>query len=208
VKPISDTAIAIVRCCLLDGRDGFEIANLTRRLFGATKLLPVLVRLAEPKDVAEVADVHVRAWQVGYKGLVPDEYLDGLRPEERAKHYTFGDPDPSQPITIVAVERGAICGFATIGSARDADVQTSGELYALYVEPAGWGRGVGRALVTAAREQLARRGFTAAVLWVLVGNERAARFYRIDGWLPDGSRRLIQVWGLTVDEVRYRRVLT
>ena len=30
-----------------------------------------------------VARVHVRSWQVGYRGLLPDAYLDGLRAEER-----------------------------------------------------------------------------------------------------------------------------
>ena len=58
-----------------------------------------------------------------------------------------------------------------------------------------------------ARERLGGGGFTEAVLWVLVGNERAERFYRIDGWWPDGRRRQDLVWGVTVDEVGYRRPL-
>jgi hypothetical protein len=36
-----------------------------------------------------VALVHVRAWQVGYRNLLPDEYLDGLWPEERARRYAL-----------------------------------------------------------------------------------------------------------------------
>jgi hypothetical protein len=54
---------------------------------------------------------------------------------------------------------------------------------------------------------LSRDGFSEAVLWVLVGNERAERFYRIDGWGPDGQRRLQCVHGITVDEIRYFRSL-
>ena len=27
--------------------------------------------------------VHVRSWQVAYRGLFPDDYLDGLRAEDR-----------------------------------------------------------------------------------------------------------------------------
>jgi hypothetical protein len=42
-------------------------------------------------------------------------------------------------------------------------------------------------------------------LWVLVGNDRAARFYRADGWISDGTRRVTEVHGLVVDEVRYDR---
>jgi GNAT superfamily N-acetyltransferase len=155
----------------------------------------------------EVAGVHVRAWQVGYRGVLPDEYLESLRPEQRAGHYTFGDAEAGNPVTIVAVDQGAICGFATTALSRDVDAQGAGELWALYVEPSRWGRGIGQLLMTAARQEFARLGLTSAILWVLVGNKRAASFYRSDGWGPDGSRRHAEVWGTTVEEVRYRRVI-
>ncbi|MDQ2754638.1 MAG: GNAT family N-acetyltransferase, partial [Actinomycetota bacterium] len=69
------------------------------------------------------------------------------------------------------------------------------------------GSGVGRLLMSTARDQLAGCGHRRALLWVLVGNERAERFYRTDGWTSDGSRRLEDVHGITVDEIRYRRDL-
>ena len=82
-----------------------------------------------------------------------------------------------------------------------------GELSALHVDPDWWGRGVGATLVSAARARLLALGFRNAILWVLAGNTRADRFYRIDGWRPDGKRRTESVWGVAVDEVRYRRTL-
>ena len=45
--------------------------------------LVLTVRRATPEDAAGVAGVHVRSWQVAYRGLLPDDYLDGLRPEDR-----------------------------------------------------------------------------------------------------------------------------
>ena len=165
------------------------------------------VRTATPQDAAGVADVHVRAWQTAYRGLLPDAYLDGLRAADRMVRYRFEITGPDQPSTIVAVDDGVICGFATIGPARDGAVPSAGLLHALYVEPALWRRGVGRLLMAEARARLRQQGFFEGVLWVLVGNDRAQRFYRADGWLPDGSRRDQQVWGITVDEIRYRRPL-
>jgi GNAT superfamily N-acetyltransferase len=168
----------------------------------------VLVREAEPADANDVAGVHVRSWQVGYRGLLPDDYLDRLRPKDRAQRYRFGEADPGQPATIVAVRRGAICGFATTAPSGDSDAQGSGELCALYVDPPSWGCGVGRALIASARDRLAGQGFADAVLWVLVGNARAERFYRMDGWRGDGTGRAVAIWGVTVDEIRYRRPIT
>ena len=45
----------------------------------------MLLRPAEPQDAMGVARVHVRSWQAGYRGLLPDAYLDGLRAEDRAR---------------------------------------------------------------------------------------------------------------------------
>jgi hypothetical protein len=44
----------------------------------------MFLRPAEPSDASAVARVHVRSWQAGYRNLLPDQYLDGLRPEDRA----------------------------------------------------------------------------------------------------------------------------
>jgi GNAT superfamily N-acetyltransferase len=167
----------------------------------------MVVRRAEPVDALAVAAVHVRAWQAAYRGLLPDDYLAALRPEDRAARYMFGELSADRPLTVVASEGQTICGFATTGPSHDDELPRTGELYALYVDPDRWGTGVGRALIKAARENLVDRGFDAASLWVLVGNERAERFYRIDGWTPDGSRREDEVWGVSVDEIRYRRAL-
>ncbi len=165
------------------------------------------VRTATPDDAAEVAGVHVRSWQAAYRSLIPDAYLDGLNPDDRMARYTFGGTDSALPSTVVAVQDGVICGFATTGTSRDPGTPGAGELLALYVDPGSWGLGVGRRLMAEARERLGRGGFTAAVLWVLVGNDRAEHFYRADGWLPDGRRRREEIWGVSVDEVSYRRDL-
>lgn len=168
----------------------------------------LLLRPATLDDAMAVARVHVRSWQVAYLGLLPDSYLDNLKLEERAQRYTFGSADPSQPATWVAVVDGTIRGFATTAPARDADASGYGELCGLYVDPEYWNHGIGMVLLTAAQERLKDQGFKQAVLWVLVGNERAQGFYRKSGWLPDGAHRTEKIGGVTVDEVRYRRQLT
>jgi hypothetical protein len=63
------------------------------------------------------------------------------------------------------------------------------------------------ALASPARAQLVELGFRKAVLWVLVGNARAERFYQADGWVSGGVSRTDSVWGLTVNEVLYKRGL-
>ena len=167
----------------------------------------MLLRPAEPPDALAVARVHVRSWQVGYRSLLPDSFLERLRPEERAARYIFGDPDPQKPWTIVAVEDGTILGFATTSPSRDADLPHYGELCAMYVDPDHWGRGIGAALMDEAQNRLRQYGFAHGLLWMLAGNTRAERFYRGAGWLPDATQKTREVWGVTVEEHRFCREL-
>jgi len=163
------------------------------------------VRPAAPEDAYEVAGVQVRSWQAAYRGLIAQEYLDSLTPELWAGRYTFGRVGIRLPSTLVAVDGPTICGLATTGLCRDEDLSNFGELMAIYVDPAYVRTGVGRLLITAARERLRGVGVMAASLWVLEGNARARRFYERDGWRFDGTRRTRAYGAAPVEEVRYRR---
>ncbi|HYN18939.1 MAG TPA: GNAT family N-acetyltransferase [Actinomycetes bacterium] len=164
----------------------------------------VTVRPAGIPDAPAMGRVHVRAWQAAYRGQMPDGYLDGLRSEDRAAHWegALGRED-LRGVILVAERAGEIVGFAVVGPSRDPE--GAGELYVINVDPDAWGTGAGRALLEAAQAELARLGFAESVLWVLSGNTRARRFYEIAGWVADGSSRTSEVFGVTVDEVRYRR---
>lgn len=167
----------------------------------------VQLRPAHPQDAMAVARVHVRSWQAAYRTLMPDAFLDQLCPEDRAMRYDFTHADPANPHTIVAANLTEIVGFATTMPSRDEGMQEHGELCALYIDPGYWGRGIGRTLIAAARARLVHQGFRRALLWVLVGNDRAQRFYRSDLWIPDGVQRVEARWGLELHDVRFLRRL-
>ena len=86
------------------------------------------------------------------------------------------------------------------------DDEAAGELYAIYLHPSCWGRGIGRALLERAEESLRSSGFTRAILWVMEGNERGERFYQAAGWEHDG-RKLDTFQGAEIAELRYRKDL-
>jgi ribosomal protein S18 acetylase RimI-like enzyme len=166
----------------------------------------VAIRPAIPGDELDVARVHVRSWQVGYRGLLSDAYLSNLRAEDRARRYTFGAASASH-MTLVATESGVIRGFATIAQAQEDVGPGAAELNALYIDPDYWGRRMGAALETAARDSMVQRGYRSAILWVLAGNVRAIGFYESQGWQSDGTSRQAEVWGISVAERRFARDL-
>jgi RimJ/RimL family protein N-acetyltransferase len=164
----------------------------------------VTVRTARIPDASAMGRVHARAWQAAYRGQMPDDYLDGLRAEDRAAHWERTLRRDDLQGTILVVERdGEVIGFAAVGPSPDPE--GAGELFAINLDPDHWGTGAGRALLGEAQAELGRLGFGETVLWVLTGNARARRFYEIAGWVADGSERSSEVFGVTVPEVRYRR---
>jgi ribosomal protein S18 acetylase RimI-like enzyme len=149
-----------------------------------------------------IAQVHVHAWQLGYAGLLPADYLKDLRPEDRAASYRF---EVEGQETLVAVDAGAVRGFINIRRSRDNREADEGEVSGLYVSPDAWRSGIGRALMTAGRAWMTERGYVRARLWVLAGNERAQDFYRADGWVTSEETRVDLVWGIQVDEILFTR---
>jgi ribosomal protein S18 acetylase RimI-like enzyme len=164
----------------------------------------VTVRPATVADAPAMGRLHVRAWQAAYRGHMPDEYLDGLRPEDRAAWWDGALRREDRPgVVLVAEADGEVVGFAALGPS--ANPEGAGELFAINVDPDHWGTGAGRALLEAAQAELARMGFAELVLWVLPGNARARRFYERAGWAADGAEQTVDALGVTVPEVRYRR---
>lgn len=165
----------------------------------------VHVRRAVPSDAMEVARIHVRSWQSGYRGVLSQDYLDALRPEDRASRYTFDSVDSDGPFTLVAVNGDVVTGLVTVGWLRDGDLPAAGEVWAIYVDPPRWNEGIGQTLMFEGTTWLRRRGYATAALWVLSANARARRFYERGGWVLDGCERIDAVGDRLVLEVRYQR---
>jgi GNAT superfamily N-acetyltransferase len=166
----------------------------------------VRIRRATVQDAPALGRLNLRVVQAAYGGQMPDEHLDGPRPEEQAAGWERGlSRDRDQDPVLVAQQDDRVVGFAVVGPAQDPE--GAGELYAITVDPDHWGTGAGRALLAAAQAELARLGYAEAVLWVLPGNSRARRFYEVAGWTTDGTQRTTEVLGVVVPEVRYQRRL-
>jgi ribosomal protein S18 acetylase RimI-like enzyme len=144
------------------------------------------IRDATPADAHGIATVLVQSWRAAYRGLLPDDLLAGLSVPDRQQFWSNAlIAPPPHTGNVVATIGPAIVGFAATGPPLvtvDRADPTVGDLYALYLKPALWRRGIGTQLHAAALDRLRSSGFTHAGLWVLETNERALRFYTRHGW--------------------------
>ncbi len=137
---------------------------------------------------------------------MPDEYLDGLRAEDRVEMWRGQISRADRPPLLVAVVAGEVVGFAALGAEQSTTSPSCGELYAMNLDPVYWGQGIGRALLHDVTDALVSLGYDEAVLWVVPENQRARSLYESEGWSADGGLATQDILGVTVTDIRYRKL--
>ncbi|HLM90356.1 MAG TPA: GNAT family N-acetyltransferase [Streptosporangiaceae bacterium] len=195
----------------------------------------VVIRSASAADAAQIAAVMRDSWFAAYAGIIAPALIDQAtapdggalirqsfrtRPWQRMIAAVTSETQPAASAGDAGdtVPEG-IVGYASFGPERDvlgmpwphpltpagSDGRVA-ELYALYVHPAWWSTGTGRALMDRVLARVRAAGYACITLWVLEANARARRFYQRAGFAPDGARHVLDDLG-GVTEIRYRRTL-
>lgn len=125
--------------------------------------------------------MHVRSWKETYAGIFPADYL-GERTEivRRETWSNWFENSAESHRAYVAEVDGDVVGFCSIGPSRKADGDASLEVYAIYVERAFQGRGLGGELWRAACETAEELGTGTLRVSVLSDND-ACSFYEYHG---------------------------
>lgn len=84
-----------------------------------------VVRQARESDAPAIAEVHVASWRGAYRGLLPDEYLAGLRVERRTHMWSQILADPDVDVFVSLDKRECLVGFASLQISRDSDANTT-----------------------------------------------------------------------------------
>ncbi len=166
----------------------------------------MLIRRATTADSTLIGQIRIRGWRAAYRDLLPAAMLASMSDDgrEAVRHERLRCPAPGTGAWVVEHD-GRVVGFALTGPTRDVDADRSstGEIFAIYLEPDLVGHGLGRALFAEAVDDLRVMGYRRASLWVLAGNDRARRFYEAAGFRADGSEQAEEMDGATLHLVRY-----
>ncbi|MDQ0094601.1 GNAT family N-acetyltransferase [Paeniglutamicibacter psychrophenolicus] len=148
-----------------------------------------LVRRAVEQDAAALAEALVQAWRAAYAGIIDAAFLKSMDVQQIAGRWAISLGRDTGEKPLVAVLDGEVVGFCQFGVPRDASAQGTGELYALNLLPACWGRGLGTLLLLETTAALRRLGYATAYLWVAEGNRRAMDLYGRHGWHDTGTTK-------------------
>jgi ribosomal protein S18 acetylase RimI-like enzyme len=162
------------------------------------------IRAATAEDCRAVAEVHVESWQHAYRGILPEQYLASLSVTERESMWRhMVERQPAH--LLVACAAGQVVGFVAFGASRDEGAPNDqAEIWAIYVKAGSWSTGVGRLLWLEALQRISTEGYKSISLWVIVGNQRAVRFYEHAGFVVEPqSRKSFELGGIALEELRY-----
>jgi GNAT superfamily N-acetyltransferase len=148
----------------------------------------MIIRPARTRDARGIARVQVRGWQIGYRGIIPDEYLATFSVDALTNRWLANLAEAERMEHLVAEDEDeTIVGWAAFGANQSDLGPDIGELGALYVDTDNWDAGIGGALLEEAEKGLLAKGYGGAILWALDANARTRRFYENRGWRLDGA---------------------
>jgi len=136
------------------------------------------IRKAEIADAAAIASVNINSWKATYQGVIKQDFLDSLEVEAKIpgamKRVQREDLD-----CFVAVDTSTnkVIGFADFGPCREKNIDADAELYAIYLDLAAKGHGVGKALFAKGYEATQARGYKKMMVSVFDQNPDAKKFY-------------------------------
>ena len=140
--------------------------------------------------------------KAAWADFLPEEVLKKLEAPDRWKDNIYTRSLENGVLVLEA--EAMLVGFAVIRPSEDEDAERfTGEIDAFYVEPKFWGRGGGRSLMEACVQQMKDARYLRATLWTEERNTRACKFYELQGWRADGTKRTRSVHGTDITEIRY-----
>ena len=187
------------------------------------------IRLGSVADADAIAHVRRQSWFAAYEGIIAAPIVDRVT---AVGSRATAPPPYRRTLVAVGGDHPAVVGYASFGPERTVPTAFPaqpppdngrpapaapagdltpggraghvGELYALYVTPAWWSTGTGRALMGSVLAALEAERYRRVVLWVLADNARARRFYERAGFAADGGTNILTGLG-GVLELRYTR---
>lgn len=154
----------------------------------------MIIRNAHEADAPAMGRVMVETYLRAHKGQVPDAAWRSRQEEWSAEESAaawarsiraIAEAGDSQECIYVAVEDvlqpEQVIGLIMGGPTGLADYAGSGDIYALYVDFAHQGRGIGRKLIQAAARRLRQVGMTGLIIRSLSTNAPANHFYESFG---------------------------
>ncbi|MDY0871577.1 GNAT family N-acetyltransferase [Dongia rigui] len=146
------------------------------------------IRPTTAADLTTIAEIHLKGWELAYGAFLPADQLAAMQPAKRLPLWQAWLSDPKKLILVGSIG-DEIDGFLLGGPVKDHDIRkgsTDGfdcEIYSLHCRAHVQGKGLGRALISAAATHWSAAGKHALMLWAYSDNAYRKFYEKIGGHL-------------------------
>jgi len=124
------------------------------------------IRSVTQSDIDQVAPMHMNAWREAYRGIFPKPVLEQLKPKDFSEKWNSWLKEPLR-VNWIAQFKDNFSGFISFGNAEKTNIESSWEIFALYIDPDSWGQGIGKSLMTSCMDFLKDKEIAQVRLWVV-----------------------------------------
>lgn len=164
--------------------------------------MEIEIRRAGVEDAHEISRIYALSWKTGYRGMIPQDYLDSLSEDYWTPKFQKWLSEGTLRADLLFAD-GVPTGAVAYGKSRDEKLPEWGEIVSLYLRPEVFRRGCGTMLMEEAFRFFRGNGYRDCYLWVLRENERAQAFYRSLGFQMTPDTVSYEIAGKLIVDCRY-----
>lgn len=113
------------------------------------------IRSRKPTDdMLAVSNIYEQSWKCAYRGILPDEYLDGIPSGQWANGLNV-----SGRHSLLLFDNDKLLGTSSYCKARMDDMEGYGEIVSIYLLPEAMHKGYGKKLMLAVMGELKKMGY-------------------------------------------------
>lgn len=161
----------------------------------------IVIRKARYTEIPILVKIQCAAWKAAFGDIITAATMDKYTDEDKNTIMLRSVFNKGTGHMYIAGIDNKACGMLFW---KPID-RRGAEIVALHAIKRVWGKGVGRAMMDMALQDMFDEGFWAVKLWVFKNNIRARRFYEKCGFVPTGHERVSKYDRAM--EVQYRRIL-
>ena len=167
--------------------------------------MSISIRLAIPSDAPDMADVHMRSWEIAYKDIIP---LDFIIEKNSTRHALYKRVITDENANSYVIQyNGKTVGIMRIASPQDDDIKDEFyEIHYLYLHSDYFRMGIGFKSINFAFDKTRSLGKKGMSVWVIAENVNSIKFYEKCGFIKDGNIKYVE-YGKVMDCIRMRRYL-
>ena len=157
----------------------------------------MLIREALPADSLGIARVQVDSYRTAYAGLFPASYLAQFTHGEQTQDWEVWLATHPEDLLLVAMSpEDQVIGYLLARAQPDIHPGYDAEILAMHVKLAHQRKGIGKALLRAAVEDMEERGCRSVMLWTLKGNPARKWYERLGGKVLGEKRFQVDGWDI------------